>query len=104
MEKITVEEIRKLQEGYNVTEIQKGIESGDIWKLQGSAGRFAMSCLESGICFLGDKVTNDYYGNPIPSRDIIEKGTKGSLENAQNFWQKVWEGDFEAIEYLEETF
>ena len=103
---LSIDEIRKLQESYGVTSTQKGIESGDIWKFEGSVGRFAMSCLEAGICFLGDEVTFDYYGNRIPARQEIDSDytTKGSLENAQEFWQKVWDGDFDCIESLEETF
>jgi len=104
MKTITIEEIRKLQEGYNVTPTQQSIETGDIWKFEGSAGRFAMSCLEAGICFLGEKLTRDYYGNTIPPRGVLEDGSKGSLNNAQNFWQRVWEGDDECIESLEASF
>ena len=101
---LTIEEINKLQTGYGVTHIQKEIESGQIWKFEGSIGRFAMTCLEAGICYLGDKPTQDYYGNTIPSRDMLELATKGSLSNAQEFWQRVWDGDFETIEALEEMF
>jgi len=103
---ITIDEIRKLQESYGVTKTQESIERGDIWKFEGSVGRFAMSLLEAGICFLGDEVTFDYYGNRIPPRDEIDVSytTKGTLENAQAFWQKVWDGDFDCIESLEETF
>lgn len=101
---MTINEIRKLQDCYNVTEIQRGIESGDIWKFEGSVGKFAMTCLEAGICFLGEQSTYDYYGNTIPARSMLEQATKGTLENAQNFWKRVWDGDFETIEALEEMF
>lgn len=101
---ITIEQIRELQEGYKVTATQKGIESGDIWKFEGSVGRMAMTCLEAGICFLGENPTYDYYGNFIPARGMLKMATKGSLENAQEFWQRVFDGDFETIEALEEMF
>ena len=101
---ITIDEIRKLQENYNVTETQKGIETGDIWKFEGSVGRFVMTYLEAGICFLGENPTYDYYGNFIPARGMLELSTKGSLVNAQEFWQRVWDGDFETIDALEEMF
>lgn len=101
---ITINEIRKLQEGYNVTATQKAIETGEIWSFPGSTGRMAMICLEAGICFLGENPTYDYYGNLIPARGMLEMATKGSLENAQEFWQRVWDGDFETIEALEEMF
>ncbi len=100
---LTIEKIKELQESYGVTNTQKGIESGDIWKFEGSVGRFAMECLEAGICFLGDEVTFDYYGSRIPCRDEIYSG-KGTLENAQEFWQRVWDGDFETIDSLEDCF
>lgn len=101
---ITIEEIRNLQESYGVTQTQRGIESGDIWKFEGSVGRFAMGCLEAGVCFLGTAPTYDYYGNAIPPRGVLNEGTKGTLENAQKFWQGVSDGDFERIEVLEEMF
>ena len=101
---ITIEEIRELQTGYNVAETQKGIESGSIWKFEGSVGRFAMTCLEAGICFLGDEPTTDYYGNQIPARHMLEQSTKGGLENSQEFWQRVSDGDCDTIEALENMF
>jgi hypothetical protein len=101
---LTIEQIRDLQKGYNVTNTQQGIESGDIWKFEGSVGRFAMTCLEAGICFLGEDVTYDYYGNAIPARQMLDQTSKGSLENAQEFWQRVYDGEFETIEALEEMF
>ena len=103
---LTIEKIQELQESYGVTKTQKGIESGDIWKFEGSVGRFAMECLEAGICFLGTEATFDYYGNRLPPRDEIDLSytTKGTLENAQAFWQKVWDGDFDCIESLENCF
>jgi hypothetical protein len=101
---ITIEKIQQLQKGYRVTAIQEMIESGQCWKMEGSIGRFAMTCLEAGICFLGEKPTYDYYGNFVPARGMLELTTKGSLENAQEFWQRVEDGDFETIEALEEMF
>lgn len=76
----------------------------DIWKFEGSVGRFAMNCLEAGICYLGTDVTRDYYGNTIPARQMIQAGSKGSMQNAFNFWQRVENGDFDAIEALEQMF
>lgn len=101
---LTIEQIRELQKGYRVTTTQESIESGQCWKMEGSVGRFAMTCLEAGICFLGDVPRYDYYGNFVPPRGMVEEGSKGSLLNAQNFWQMVQDGDFERIEALEELF
>jgi hypothetical protein len=101
---ITIEQIRELQKGYRVAGIQESIENGQCWQMEGSTGRFAMQCLEAGICFLGEKPRYDYYGNFVPPRGMLEEGSKGSLGNAQNFWQRVQDGDFEVIDALEEMF
>ena len=101
---MTIERITELQKQYGVYDTQKGINSGEIWKFEGSVGRFAMDTLESGVCVLPEKRTQDYYGNTIPARTDLKPGTKGTLENASNFWEKVEDGDFEAVEYLEQTF
>jgi hypothetical protein len=57
---------------------QKLINSGDVWKLQGSYGRRAMELIEAGVCMLGTKGHNDYYGNYVPSRYEVKKGTLGT--------------------------
>jgi len=101
---LELEQIEKLQKGYKVTALQEMIQSGDVWKLEGSVGRLAMTCLENGICFLGKYPRFDYYGNFVPPRGMVEEGSKGSLLNAQNFWQKVQDGDFEVIDALEQLF
>lgn len=96
--------ITKLQETYNVIGVQAMINSGDCWKLEGSVGRFAMNMLESGVCMLPKEAKVDYYGNTVPSRDMLKKGTKGTYQNCKEFWKRVEDGDLEAIEWLEETF
>lgn len=63
-----------------ITAMQKAINDGTIWRLQGSAGRAAMAALESGVCMLGKRPTADYYGNRIPSRDMLVAGTKGTFD------------------------
>lgn len=69
-----------------VTEMQSLITSGDVWKFEGFMGREAMSLLESGACYLPEKETFDYWGNRIPSRDDLQPGTKGTLENSLRFY------------------
>jgi len=59
--------------------IQRAINSG-AWALQGSYGRAMMAAIESGQCMLGRDQSRDYYGNIIPSRDDVQKGTKGSYQ------------------------
>ena len=57
---------------------QKGIDSGDVWRLQGSYGRRAMDLINAGYCMLGLVGHKDYWGNYIPSRFEVKQGTKGS--------------------------
>ena len=63
--------------------IQDLINSGKVWKLQGSYGRIASQLIESGHCVLGKKGHRDYYGNYVPSRTEVKPGTKGSTEYQQ---------------------
>jgi hypothetical protein len=67
--------------------MQKMIDSGDVWKFQGSYGRAAMDMIEQGLVTLGPKPTTDYWGNRIPSKFEVEPGTKGSVEYVQKMQQ-----------------
>ena len=96
--------IKALQKAYGVTGTQDTINNGLCWKMEGSVGRFAMDTLESGICMLPKKPKMDAYGNIVPSRDVLKAGTKGTYATCKAFWEKVEDGDWDAIEYLEETF
>jgi hypothetical protein len=89
--------ITKLQKTYTFWEAQRGINSGLVWKLEGSAGRYAMDLLRSGICMLPTTRTIDYYGNVIPSRYDVKPGSPGSYHNAQDFWSRVDNGDYDAL-------
>ena len=86
---MTIEQINELQDQYGYLQMQRLIDSGEVWKFEGSMGRSAMSCLEGGMCYLPEKQTFDYYGNILPARTELEPGTKGTLENAEKFWQAV---------------
>lgn len=101
---MTYAQITSLQKAYNVNQIQDQINSGLCWRLEGSIGRFAMDCLEAGVCMLPLQRKIDYYGQVVPSRNDLKSGTKGTFQNAANFWNRISEGDFDAIEWLEETF
>ena len=63
-----------------IAECQKLINSGNAWRLEGSVGRYCMDMINSGYCYLGLKGHRDYYGNYVPSRFEVQKGTKGSIE------------------------
>ena len=67
--------------------MQKLIDSGTVWSLEGSAGRAAMDALESGACFLPTTAARDYWGNRIPARGDLKPGTKGTLENSARFYE-----------------
>lgn len=72
-------------------------------RMEGSVGRFAMDCLEAGVCMLPRERRIDYYGQTVPSRNDLKAGTKGTYQNAVRFWTEVEEGDFDAVEWLEAT-
>jgi hypothetical protein len=104
MKHLTYSQIKMLQKTYNVERMQQMINDGTCWNMEGSTGRFAMMCLESGACMLPLKPRLDYYGNRIPSRKELKRATKGTFQNSVNFWNRANNGDFDAIEWLEETF
>ena len=72
------------EQGY--AEMQNMIETGLAWKMEGAIGRSAMDLLRSGACFLPKESHRDYYGNRIPSRDEVAKGTTGSLQKSIQFF------------------
>jgi hypothetical protein len=95
---ITLEMIAELQKQYGLTDLQSKINTGDAWRLEGSYGRAAMSALEDGACLLPEEEHQDYYGNAVPSRTQVKMGTNGSIENCQEFWAKVMNGEIELPE------
>jgi hypothetical protein len=88
MKDFTVQKIAKLQREYEYSDLQSLINSGMAWKLEGSVGRAAIDALKSGACMLPTVRYTDYYGNVIPSRYDIKKGTTGSYQNCVEFWSR----------------
>ena len=84
--------IEKLQKEYGYFEMQKLINSGQCWKMDGSTGREAMRCLTDGFCMLPKKAYTDYYGNKVPSRDELVAGTLGTYKKCHDFWSGVVDG------------
>lgn len=78
--------IMKLQRDYKIDSLQKSIFDGSVWKMEGSAGRHAMAMLDIGVCMLPKRPHLDYYGNKVPSRYVLKKGTKGTFQNCVRFW------------------
>jgi hypothetical protein len=75
--------------------MQDMINSGQAWQMEGSIGRAAMDLLESGACMLPLTPHSDAYGNRVPSRDMLQGGSKGTLENSIRFWERVETGEIE---------
>lgn len=87
--------IKRLQRQHGLEETQERINNGIAWRLEGSVGRHAMSLLNSGACMLPKKTFYDYYGNAVPSRDVLQKGSKGTYHNSVRFWTAVQNGEID---------
>ena len=98
METPTLEQITALQKQYNLNVWQDRINSGTAWTLEGWYGRRAMEMLESGACMLPEVPRKDYWGNIVPARTTLKEGTKGTLQNSQEFWQKVIDGEIMLVD------
>tara|TARA_R100000458_G_C8227333_1_gene210027 strand:- start:363 stop:644 length:282 start_codon:yes stop_codon:yes gene_type:complete len=85
--RISEKMIRKLQKANGVDKLQELIDSGKAWRMEGFIGRQAMRSLEDGATMLPDRHRIDFYGNRIPSRKEVVKGSKGSLEYCRQFWK-----------------
>ena len=88
---MNIQTIYKRQKSAGVDYMQRLINNGSVWAMEGSMGREAMRLLEMGICFLPKKSFTDYYGNRIPSRDELKGCTKGTYANAVRYWSNGWE-------------
>ena len=82
-----IEQISAIQRDNDIIDYQNMINDGSIWKMEGAMGRYAMSLLESGECYLPAEPTFDYYGGRIPSRNELKDGTKGTLGNSIKFYE-----------------
>jgi hypothetical protein len=91
------EDIMTLEDGTETLEesvqaMQRLINSGQCWHLQGSFGRAAMDMIESGYCTVGPKMVCDYYGGTVPSTEMLEAGTKGTIEYCRKMQPEYWAG------------
>lgn len=78
--------LEKLQLELGYSNMQSMINSGIVWKMEGSIGREAMGLLKSGACMLPKESKLDYYGNKIPSRYDVKRGTTGSYQNSVKYY------------------
>ena len=79
----------KLQRKRGVLKMQRMINDGSVWHMEGSMGRLAMQLLRSGECCLPNTEYRDAYGNRIPSRDELKEGTTGTMENLIEFYNNI---------------
>jgi hypothetical protein len=87
------QKIRKLQKENGVDVIQRLIDNGSVWHLEGTVGRQAMELLSSGACMLPKQSHKDAYGNYIPSRDEVATGSTGSYKNSVKYWESIHDYD-----------
>ena len=70
--------------------LQKIINDGSVWGLQGTYGRHAMDAIEKGSCILGMQSFKDYYGNHVPSRNEVKEGSKGTVSYCASLQGQAW--------------
>ncbi|MCK5294186.1 MAG: hypothetical protein KAJ49_05995 [Arcobacteraceae bacterium] len=58
----------EMSEADMIKMFQRMVDTGQVWKFQGSYGRQAQSLLDAGLIQYPKKKTYDYYGNPIKTR------------------------------------
>lgn len=85
-----------LDEQQEAALMQAAINAGQ-WGMQGSYGRAMMGAIESGMCMLGKDSARDYWGNFIPSRDMVASGTKGSYEFVADRMGAEWADQMSAV-------
>ena len=83
-------------------QIQRLINTGMAWRMEGAIGRACTRAIEAGRAMLGTEAHRDYYGNFVPSRYDVVAGTKGSfdfvVENAgMNHAQAMADVDADAM-------
>jgi hypothetical protein len=69
--------------------LQRRINDGSIWSLEGSAGRAAHEAIVNGCCVLGRRGHRDYWGNYVPARHEVKEGTKGSCSYARRLQPEI---------------
>lgn len=99
---ITLNDVNNIENGASTEidyflSIQRAINSGSAWSLQGSYGRAMMEAIESGNCMLGPTPARDYWGNRIPSRTEVQEGTKGSRSFVVDHCGEDWAVSMEAV-------
>ena len=60
--------------------IQRLINSGMAWQMEGAIGRECMAAINAGRAMCSTEAHKDYWGNVVPSRYDVKPGTKGSFD------------------------
>jgi hypothetical protein len=99
---LTLETIQTIEDGADTeyeyySALQKAINSGTAWKMQGSYGRAMMGAIEDGRCMLGRNHARDYWGSRIPARSEVKEGTKGSVSYVRHMNGDRWADMMEAL-------
>jgi hypothetical protein len=81
--------IKKLQKEHGFSNMQEMINSGQVWKMEGSMGHEALVMLEMGACMFPKNPQKDFYGNRVPSRHDLKAGTKGTFKNSVNYFSRL---------------
>lgn len=87
-------QVKSMQKLCGYAELQKMIDTGMAWHMEGSYGRMAMDALRSGACMLPTSSRRDAFGNTIPSRYQVAEGSTGSYKNTVNFYLNIYEDEY----------
>lgn len=58
--------------------LQRAINDGNAWKMQGSYGRSMKAAIDRGECMLGEQPVETSFGGRIPARSEIQDGAPGT--------------------------
>lgn len=81
--------------------LQRQINNGQVWLMQGSCGSAAMDAIRTGKCLCGHYTCRDFYGNTVPSRKVLEPGTKGTYDFVRENSGLEWADKMAAIDSLD---
>lgn len=88
-------ETKKLEPEDVAELLQRAINDGNPWKLQGSYGGFMLDAIARGECMLGEQPAEDSFGGRIPTRFEIQEGCTGSrafvVEKKGESWAQMLE-------------
>lgn len=71
-----------------VFNMQKLINSGEVWTMESSMREIALKMLKVGKCMYPKNAVTVPFGVTIPSRDNVRKGEMGSFLNSINYYSK----------------